>query len=137
MSERSKQFLNDVLDRKNSIINEIFKDLNSQERFQSIIKDLNLTEQTFECGLKEIAALVLSDSMNNGCFVSLLIFSMELDSFHSVYSAWYRRDMLIETLHKIFLESSIRPKQLYKKEDYYFWEYTLILFVCSVVLILF
>ena len=65
--------------------------------------------------------VILEDSMNTGYLVSLLFFSEELDSFHSTYSAWYRRDMLIETLHNIFLEYTNR---LYKKCYYFLSSFT-------------
>ena len=136
MSEQLKQFLNDVLDGKNSlIINEISKDyLNSQDdQFQTKIKDLNLTEHSFELGLKMIVTILLNNSKNNGRLASLLIFSMKLDSFHSLNSSWYRRDMLIETYNAL----SKSNYELSNREEYSFWEYTIILFLCSIVLILF
>ena len=133
MSERLKQYLNDVMDDKNTAILEMSKDLRLQARFQSMIQDLNISEQTLECCLKEIATSLLEDSMNTGYLVSLLLFSRELDSFHLTYSAWYRRDMLIETLHNIFLEYTNR---LYKK-CYYFLRYPLVLLVFFLILILF
>ena len=101
MSQRLKRYLNDVLDGENMITGEMSNDLNLHDRFQSMIQDLNITEQTFECCLKEIATVLLEDSMNHGCLVTLLLFSRELDSYHSMHSAWYRRSMLIETLHNI------------------------------------
>ena len=40
--------------------------------------------------------------------------------------------MLIQTLNSILSESDY---ELYNKEEYSFWEYTIILFLCSIVLI--
>ena len=134
MSQRLKQYLNDVMDDKNLRILEISKELNLQDRFQSMAQDLNITEETLEYCLKEIATVLLEDSTNYGCLVTLLLFSRELDSYHSTYSTWYRRRMMIEALHNIFLEYSNR---MYKKQVHYFWEYALILFVFSLILILF
>ena len=117
------------------IVGEMLNDLNLHDRFQSMIQDLNITEQTFECCLKEIATVLLEDSMNHGRLITLLLFSRELDSYHSMHStSWYRRSMLIETLHNIFLEYSNR---IYKNQGYYFLEYSFILLLFSCLLILF
>ena len=135
MSQRLKRYLNGVLDGENMIIGEMSNDLNLHDRFQSMIQDLNITEQTFECCLKEIATVLLEDSTNHGRLVTLLLFSRELDSYHSMHStSWYRRSMLIETLHNIFLEYSNR---IYKNQGYYFLEYSFILLLFSCLLILF
>ena len=135
MSQRLKRYLNDVLDGENMITGEMSNDLNLHDRFQSMIQDLNITEQTFECCLKEIATVLLEDSMNHGCLATLLLFSRELDSYYSMHStSWYRRSMLIETLHNIFLEYSNR---IYKKQCYDFCKYSLLLLVFSLILILF
>ena len=134
MSQRLKQYLNDVMDGNNTTILEISQDLSLQNRFKSLVKDLNITEQTLEYCLKEIATVLLEDSVNYGCLVSLLLFSREFDSYHSTHSVWYRRYMLIETLHDIFLEYSNR---LYKKQCYYFYKYSLLLLVFSLILISF
>ena len=135
MSQRLKRYLNDVLDGENMIVGEMSNDLNLHDRFQSMIKDLNITEQTLECCLKEIATVLLEDSNNHGCLAILLLFSRELDSYHSMHSGkWYRRSMLIETLHNIFLEYS---NKIYKNKGYYFLECSFILFVFSFILLLF
>ncbi len=126
-----RQFLINVLDGRNSFINKISVDFNKKEQFQKMIDDLCLTEQSFELKLKRIASLLLSNSKNNGRLTVLLLFSMELDSFHSLNSSWYKRDMLIETLYNILLD-----RKRIEEEEYPFWEYTLILFVCSIVLII-
>ena len=127
-----RQFLIDVLDRRNLIINKISKDVNNKEQFQKIVNDLRLTEQSFKPTLKTVVALLLSNSKTNGRLASLLIFGIELDSFHSLNSSWYRRDMLIETLYNVLLGSKLSKQE----EEYSFWEYTFILFICSFFLIL-
>ena len=128
-----KQFIINVLDGRNSLINKISTDFNKKEQFQKMIDDLCLTEQSFEPQLKRIASLLLSNSKNNGRLTVLLLFSMELDSFHSLNnSSWYKRDMLIETLYNILLDR----KRIEEEEEYPFWEYTLILSICSIVLII-
>ena len=128
-----RPFLINMLDGRNSFINKIYADFNKKEQFQKMIDDLCLTEQSFEPTLKRIASLLLSNSKNNGRLTVLLLFSMELDSFHSLNSSWYKRDMLIETLYNILLD---RERIEEKEEEYPFWEYTLILLICSIVLII-
>ena len=123
-----KQFIINVLDGRNSLINKISSDFNKKEQFQKIIDHLCLTEETFEPTLKRLAKSLLLK--NNGHLTVLLLFSMELDSFHSLNSSWYKRDMLIETLYNILLDR----KRI--EEEYPFWEYTLILLICSIVLII-
>ena len=133
MSLKLKRYhLDDVMDDgNNTAILGISQDdlMSLQNRFKSsLVKDLNITEQTLECCLKEIATVLLEDSVNYGCLVSLLSFSREFDSYHSTHSVWYRRCMLIETLHDIFLEYSNR---IYKKQCYYFCKHSLLLLVFS------
>ena len=131
MSEGLKQYLNDVFDGKNTTILEISQDLNSQNRFQSMVKDLKITEQSLERSIKNIASMLLKDSTNTGCVVSLLLFSMELDSYHSIHSSsWYRRDMLVEILYDILSNPS---KQ---KDSNLFRICSFISFVCLTMLIL-
>ena len=120
-----KQFVINVLDGRNSHINEISVDFNKKEQFQKMVDDLCLTEETFEPTLKRLAKSLLHRK-NNGRLTALLLFSMELDSFHSLNSSWYKRDMLIETLYNIILDS--------KEKEYPFWKYTFI--ICSIVLII-
>ena len=88
MSQRLKRYLDDVMDGNNTAILEISQDLSLQNRFKSLVKDLNITEQTLECCLKEIATESLEDVVNYGCIVSLLLFSREFDSYHSTHSVW-------------------------------------------------
>ena len=59
MSQRLKRYLDDVMDGNNTAILEISQDLSLQNRFKSLVKDLNITEQTLECCLKEIATVYL------------------------------------------------------------------------------
>ena len=131
MSQRLKQYLNYVFDGKNMIIVEISQDSNLQMRYQSMVKDLKITKQSLAHCLKEIGTVLLKDPMNNGYIVSLLLFSMELDSYHSLHSSsWYRRDILVETLHDIFSNPS-------KQEDSNLFRIcSFISFVCLTMLIL-
>ena len=132
MSQRLKRYLNDVLDGKNMNILEMSNDPNLQNRYQSMIKTLNITDkQTLERCMKIIASESLKPPMKDGHIVSLILFSVELDSYHSIHnSSWYRRDMLVETLHDIFSNAS-------KQEDSnLFGICSLILFVCMPMLIL-
>ena len=130
MSQRLKRYLNDVLDGKNMNILDVSQDLNSQNRFQSMVKNLNITEQSLERSIKNIASMLLKDSTNTGCVVSLLLFSMELDSYHLIHSSsWYTRDMLVETLYDIFSNPS---KQ---KDSNLFRICSFISFVCLTMLI--
>ena len=101
-----------------------------------MVEDLEITEQSFECILRMIVTTLLSNSKNNGCFVSLLIFSMELDTFHSRNNSWYRRDMLVTTLYDIFLESN-KKYDICKIDRYNFWQYALFLLFCTIIVILF
>ena len=127
-----RPFLINMLDGRNSFINKIYADFNKKEQFQKMIDDLCLTEETFEPALKRLAKSLLLRK-NNGRLTALLLFSMELDSFHSLNSSWYKRDMLIETLYNILLD---RKRIEEEEEEYPFWEYTLILLICSIVLII-
>ena len=132
MSQRLKRYLNDVFDGKNMNILEMSNDPNLQNRYQSMIKTLNITDkQTLERCMKIIASESLKPPMKDGHIVSLILFSVELDSYHSIHnSSWYRRDMLVETLHDIFSNAS-------KQEDSnLFGICSLILFVCMTMLIL-
>ena len=98
-----KQFVINVLDGRNSLINKISTDFNKKEKFQKIIDDLCLTEETFEPTLKRLAKSLLLRK-NNGRLTALLLFCIELDSFHTLNSSWYERDMLIETLYNVILD---------------------------------
>ena len=132
MSARLEQYINDILDGENAIIEGIAEDLNVQDRYRSMIHDLRITEQTLDSSLKEISASLFADSTNNGSVVSFLLFSKELDSFHAVHSTWYRRAMLINTLRDIFIEYT---DKIIDKNDY-IPGLSLILIVISLILIL-
>ena len=139
MSQRLKQYLNDVFDGKNMVIVEISQDSNLQMRYQSMVKNLKITKQSLAHCLKEIGTVLLKDPMNNGYIVSLLLFSMELDSYHSLHSSsWYRRDILVEILHDLFLCYDIQPINVDKHANSnLFWSYSfIILFVYMTMLIL-
>ena len=87
MSQRLKQYLNDVFDGKHMSILEMSKDPNLENRYQSMIKTLNITDkQTLERCMKIIASESLKPPMKDGHIVSLILFSMELDSYHSINS---------------------------------------------------
>ena len=132
MSQRLKQYLNDVFDGKNMNILEIGKDPNLQNRYQSIIKSLNITDnQTLERCMKIIASESLKPPMKDGHIASLILFSMELDSYHSINStSWYRRHILIEILHDILYLSSK------EKKSNAFGIFSFVLFVCMSMLLL-
>ena len=134
MSQRLKRYLNDVLDGKNMNILEVSQDLCLHNRLQLMVKNLNITEESFESCMKNIASELLKDPINKSYFLTLLLFSKELDSYHSMHStSWYTRDKLLVILHDIFLEYSNR---IYKKQRHYFWEYILILLISSLICIL-
>ena len=132
MSQQLKQYLNDVFDGKNMNILEISKDPNLQNRYQSIIKSLNITDnQTLERCMKIIASESLKPPMKDGHIASLILFSMELDSYHSINStSWYRRHILIEILHDILYHSSK------EKESNVFGIFSFVLFVCMSMLLM-
>ena len=134
MSQRLKRYLNDVLDGKNMNILEVSQDLCLQNRLQLMVKNLNITEQSFKSCMKNIASELLKDPIKKSYVLTLLLFSKELDSYHSMHStSWYTRDKLIVILHDIFLEYGNR---IYKKQRHYFWEYFLILLITSLICIL-
>ena len=134
MSQRLKRYLNDVLDGKNMNILEVSQDLRLQKRLQLMVKNLNITEQSFESCMKNVASELLKDQIKKSYVLTLLLFSKELDSYHSMHStSWYTRDKLLVILHDIFLEYGNR---IYKKQHHYFWEYFLILLITSLICIL-
>lgn len=130
--QQLRQYLIDVIDGRDVTINKIYKDnIYYRLQFQMIIENMNLTEQSFEPTLKTIASLLLSKkllSKNNGRLMVLLLFGMELDSFHSINSFWYKRNMIIETLYNILLDTT------FIEEEYSFWKYIFI--ISSIVLIM-
>ena len=133
MSQRLKEYLNEVFDGKNTTILEIRKDLNLRNRYQSIIKSLNITDnQKLEKCMKIIASETLKPPMNDGHIVSLILFSMELDSYHSInITSWYRRHILKEILQDILLNQSSQ-----KKDSSFFGICSFILFSCMTMLVL-
>ena len=131
MSIDLKQYLRDVLEGKDTVITEILNDSTFKGKFQSLARNLQVTEQSLESCLKRIAASLLVKPTNNGCLVALLLLSIELDSFHSTHSAWYKRDVLIETLHNIFIEYNGK----FHNMNYYFQGLSFILLVFSLILI--
>ena len=133
MSQRLKEYLNDAFDGKNMEILEIRKDPNLQNRYQSIIESLNITDdQTLERSMKIIASESLKPPMKDGHIVSLILFSMELDSYHSINStSWYRRHILIEILNGILLN---HPSK--EEDSNFFGIYSFVLFVCMTMLVL-
>ena len=130
MSQRLKDYVNDVFDGKNTIILEIRKDPNLRNRYQSIIKSLNINDnQTLERCMKIIASETLKPPMNDGHIVSLILFSMELDSYHSINStSWYRRHILKEILHDILSNQSSKDSKL-------FGICSFVLFLCMTMLV--
>ena len=103
MSERLKQFLNDVLDGKNKFIKKVLSnDSSLQGRYRTMVINLQLSDHTLDCCLKGIADSLFKNSVNNGSLVSLLMFSKELDNFHRAHSRWYKRTMLLDILCDIF-----------------------------------
>ena len=75
-----------------------------------------------------IITIVLCNSKNSGSLASLLIFCMELDSFSSPQQFLVQKRYANSALSECDYE-------LYDREEYSFWEYTLILFLYSIVLI--
>ena len=132
MSQRLKEYLNDVFDGKNTTILELRKYPNLRNRYQSIIKSLNITDnQTLERCMKIIASETLKPPMKDGHIVSLMLFSMELDSYHSINrTSWYRRHILIEILHDILNQSSK------EKDSNLFGICSFVLFSCITMLVL-
>ena len=126
MAEQLKQSIINVLDGRNSHINEISIDFNKKEQFQKLVDDMHLTPETFKPSLRRVAKSLLHPTKNNGRITALLLFCMELDSFHTLNSSWYERDMLIETLYNILLDVE-------RIEAYAFWKNTFI--ICSIILI--
>ena len=132
MSQRLKEYLNDVFDGKNTTILELRKYPNLRNRYKSIIKSLNITDnQTLERCMKIIASETLKPPMKDGHIVSLMLFSMELDSHHSINcTSWYRRHILIEILHDILNQSSK------EKDSNLFGICSFVLFSCITLLVL-
>ena len=130
MSEQQlKLFLNNVLARKNEIINTIYNDPQYKKQLRTMVKDLKITKESFKTDITVILTTVLKDSKNNGYIASVLIFSMELDTYLTEKSSWYKRSMLIETLIPILILS-----KHCKRVEYSCCKYLIIFFISSIVL---
>ena len=124
MSEQQlKLFLNNVLERKNEIINTIYDDPQYNKKLRTMVKGLEITEESFKTDVTVIITTILKESKNNGYIASVLIFSMELDAYLTEKSTWYRRSMLIETLIPVLILSN------HCKRVKYLWCKYLIIFL--------
>ena len=108
MSERLRSYITDVLYGKDETIVNISNNLGDKRRCRSIIEELNLTEETFESTLERISNIYFSYPKKDGgaYYIPLLLFSIELDAFHTIHSSWYNTDMLVEALISIFIKSN-------------------------------
>ena len=131
MSKRLKQYLVDALDGKNEILNKIANDHHYKEQLESMVEDFVFTEQSFEADLLKTATKLLQNSTNNKYVIVLLLYAIHLDLYHSKYSSWYKRDVLIDVLFSIIMN---HYKYCTKQKIY---NYTFLLFICSIVFILF
>ena len=131
MSKRLKNYLLDVLDGKNEILNEIAYDSHYKEQLESMIEDFVFTEQSFEADLLKTATILLQNSTDNRYVIVLLLYAIHLDIFHSNYNSWYKRDVLVDVLFSIIIN---HYKYCTKQK---ICKYTFFLFICSIVFILF
>ena len=131
MSKRLKQYLVDALDGKNKILNKIANDHHYKEQLESMVEDFVFTEQPFEADLLKTATKLLQNSTNNKYVIVLLLYAIHLDLYHSKYSSWYKRDVLVDVLFCIIINHS---RYCIKQK---FCNYTFFLFICSIVFILF
>ena len=130
MSEQQlKLFLNNVLERKNEIINTMYNDPQYKKQLRTMVEDLEITEKSFKTDITVILTTVLKDSKNNGYIASVLIFCMDLDTYLTEKTTWYRRSMLIETLIPILILS-----KHCKRVEYSCCKYLIIFFISSIVL---
>ena len=130
MSEQQlKLFLNNVLERKNEIINTMYNDPQYKKQLRTMVEDLEITEKSFKTDITVILTTVLRESKNNGYIASVLIFSMELDTYLTEKTIWYRRSMLIETLIPILILS-----KHCKRVEYSCCKYLIIFIISSIVL---
>ena len=83
MSKRLKNYLLDVLDGKNEILNEIAYDSHYKEQLESMIEDFVFTEQSFEADLLKTAKILLQNSTDNRYVIALLLYAIHLDLYHS------------------------------------------------------
>ena len=131
MSKRLKNYLLDVLDGKNEILNEIAYNSHYKEQLESMIEDFVFTEQSFEADLLKTATILLQNSTDNRYVIALLLYAIHLDLYHSKYSSWYKRDVLIDVLFSIIMN---HYRYCTKQK---ICNYTFFLFICSIVFILF
>ena len=131
MLKRLKQYLFDVLDGKNEILNEIAYDSYYKEQFESMVKDFVFTEQCFEADLLKTATILLQNSPDDRYVIALLVYAIHLDIFHSNCSSWYKRNVLVDVLFSVIIN---HYKYCSKQK---ICKYTFFLLVCSVVFILF
>ena len=130
MSEQQlKLFLNNVLERKNEIINTMYNDPQYKKQLRTMVEDLEITEKSFKTDITVILTTVLRESKNNGYIASVLIFCMDLDTYLTEKTTWYRRSMLIETLIPILILS-----KHCKRVEYSCCKYLIIFFISSIVL---
>ena len=135
MSQELKMYIQDVLNGKNLYVTELYKDVESRKKLNKMVIDLNISKSSLKRSMQIIASKLFKNSPNRGHITSFLLFSMELDS-HLSTSTWYKRDMLIDLLHKIFLSHNIQPNKLYKQKDF-FWGSPFIFFSIIFLLIIF
>ena len=130
MSEQQlKLFLNNVLERKNEIINTMYNDPQYKKQLRTMVEDLEITEKSFKTDITVILTTVLRESKNNGYIASVLIFCMDLDTYLTEKTTWYRRSMLIETLIPILILS-----KHCKRVEYSCCKYLIIFIISSIVL---
>ena len=110
-----KQYIINVLEGKNNAIVQMSKDF--QASYREMIINLNITEKTLQGTLEGICDNLFAEKCNSGYFTALLIFCMELDSFHKKNSSWYSRDMLVEILLNIL--PKLKCKQNIRDFTYY------------------
>ena len=124
-----KLFLNNVLERKNETINTIYNDSKYKKQLRITVEDLKITKESFKTDITVILTTVLRESKNNGYIASVLIFCMDLDTYLTEKTTWYRRSMLIETLIPIFILSNYC-----KRVEYSCCKYLIIFIISSIVL---
>ena len=127
MPERElREYIANVLAGNDEGIVQMAKDLNTKDRSRAMVEALKITEKTFQRTLMGISDVLFSGECSRGYYISLLIFCIELDSFHEENSSWYSRDMMVETLITILLKTECKRKRRYFE---YIW-------LCSILLII-
>lgn len=134
MSEREiREYITNALAGNDASIVQMAKDLNTKDRSRTMIEELKITEKTFQRALVGICNVLFSDKCSRGYYMSLLIFCIELDSFHEENSSWYSRDMLVETLITILLKTECKRKRHYFE---YIWLCSILLIISGFMLLL-